>query len=218
MLSILFLYGIHTTAMVAEDASGDQMMFYVNDPAGRNAVVFKSEAPLEDIVGTTGNISGYMAFDPTNPNAGGSGKFTVPVASLDSGIPLRDEHIQGEAWLNAAAYPMIVLSIDELKDITEVKKTDEAQTYDVVAVGTFTLHGVTNDVEVPGRITFLKESEATSKRLPGHILAARSEFTVALEDYGITGAPGIVGSKVGETIDIEVSIMGSTGSEEPAME
>ena len=85
-------------------------------------------------------------------------------------------------------------------------------------MGNFSLHGVSKNVEVPGRITFLTESEATSKRLPGHILAARSEFTVILEDYGITGPPGIVGSKVGESIDIEVRIMGSTGSEQPVME
>ena len=217
-LGLLLIPVIIQNARAAEDNSDSGTMFYVNDPTGRNAVVFKSEAPLEDIVGTTSEITGYMMFDPLNPQAGGQGKFMVPVTSLDSGIPLRDEHLQGEAWLNAAAHPMIILTIDQLKDVREVKITDDTQTYDVIAVGNFSLHGVSKNVEVPGRITFLTESEATSKRLPGHILAARSEFTVILEDYGITGPPGIVGSKVGESIDIEVRIMGSTGSEQPVME
>ena len=218
LISMILFSGMSTSVIAADNATGEGMMFYVNDPAGRNSVVFKSQAPLEDIVGTTGNITGYMMFDPLNPQADGQGEFMVPVADLDTGIPLRDEHLRGETWLNAAAYPMIVLKINELTDISEVLISDDARTFDVVASGDFSLHGITRTVEVPGRITYLKESEATSKRLPGHILAVRGNFTVALADYGIVGSPGLVGSKVGEVIDIEVSIMGSTGSEKPSME
>jgi polyisoprenoid-binding protein YceI len=158
-----------------------------------------------------------MMFDPDHPNEGGHGKLTVPVASLDTGIPLRDEHVRSAGWLNAADFPEMEFHIRELTDVTEVQSTPDAQTYDVVAVGDFSLHGVTKQIEVPGRITYLSESEMTSQRLPGHILAARATFTLVMAEFGITGpeGSGLIGSKVGESVDIEISIMGSTGSEAP---
>ena len=61
-------------------------VFSVEDPMGRNTVTFKSTAPLEDIVGTSNQITGQLAFDPNNPNAGGHGELVVPVKSLESMI------------------------------------------------------------------------------------------------------------------------------------
>ena len=90
-------------------------------------------------------------------------------------------------------------------------------TYDLTIIGDFSLHGMTRKIEFPGRITYLKESEATQQRLPGNLLAARAAFEVKLKDYGVTGPEGmnIIGSKVGETLSIEVSLMGN--SQEPEM-
>jgi len=195
-----------------------QHAFFVNDQMNRNSVVFKSTAPLEDIIGTTGQIVGYMVFDPANPGKGGHGLFSVPVAGLETGIPLRDEHMRGEGWLDATTHPEITFRIDALSDITTVTAASEAQTYDVVARGEFTLRGITKAVAVQGRITYLKASDATAKRLPGDILAARARFTVTLADFGITGPAGmgVIGSKVGETVDVEISVMGSTASPAPA--
>ena len=50
--------------------------------------------------------------------------------------------------------------------------------------------------------------------MPGDLLAARASFEVSLADFGIAGPKGmdLVGSKVGETIQIDVSVMGSTVS------
>lgn len=217
-MGVLVLSGAMSLSQAENATAGDAgMTFYVNDPTGRNSVVFKSTAPLEDIVGTSSQITGHMNFDPDRPSEGGHGKLTVPVASLDSGIPLRDEHLQSAGWLDAENFPNIEFHIKELRNVTEVRSTPDAWTYDIVAVGDFSLHGVTKNMEVPGRITYLKESEMTAQRLPGHILAARADFTVVLTDFGIAGPAGmgIVGSKVGESIDIEVSVMGSTASEAP---
>ncbi len=50
-------------------------VFHVNDPMGRNSVTFKSRAPLEDIIGTTNQITGYINFDPQDWDKGGHGKW-----------------------------------------------------------------------------------------------------------------------------------------------
>lgn len=193
----------------------DGMVFKVEDPAMRNTVTFTSTAPLEDMVGRSNEISGYLVFDPMNPKKGGHGELTVSVASLNTGIPLRDEHLRSSGWLNAEEYPEIKLAITGIKKVKEVKATEDAMTYDITIVGDFSLHGKTRQIEFPGRITYLKESEATQKKLPGNLLAARAGFDVKLKDYGITGPAGmdLIGSKVGETISVEVSLMGNTDSQ-----
>jgi polyisoprenoid-binding protein YceI len=187
-------------------------VFYVDDPEGNNQVTFKSSAPLEDIVGTSDAITGYLVFDPAHPDSGGAGELSVPVTSINTGIPMRDSHLQGEPWLDAATYPDIALAITGLKEISVVKTSDEFQTYDVTITGEFTIHGTSKSMEIPGRVTYLKESEETEKKMDGDLLAARATFDITLADFGITGpeGAGIIGSKVGETVTVEVSIMGST--------
>jgi len=105
--------------------------FQVADPMGRNSVTFTSEVPLEDIVGTSSEVSGHIVFDPQNPQKGGQGELIVPVSSLNTGTPLRNEHLQGKDWLDADRYPEIVFTIESVKNIKEIKKTAEFQTYDV---------------------------------------------------------------------------------------
>jgi polyisoprenoid-binding protein YceI len=191
-------------------------VFYVGDPRGRDNVTFKSEAPLEDIVGTSHTISGYLVFDPANPTKGGKGELQVPVASLNTGIPMRDGHLQGEAWLDAEQHPMLTLMINDVKNVKEVKSSDEYQTYDVTIVGDLTIKGKSQTMEIPGRVTYLKESESTKRKMAGDLLAARAQFDIKLADFGVTGPPnaGLIGSKVGESVTIDVSVMGTTKAPE----
>lgn len=206
------ILGMSTPSAAQEAMKMTGSTFYVQDPMGRNAITFKSLAPLEDIIGTTNQISGHIMFDPAHPDKGVHAQFAVPVKSLNTGIPLRNEHLQGADWLNGEKYSDIGLVIDTIKKIEIVKSSDASITFDAVVSGTFSMKGKEAPVEFPARVTWLKETEMTSKRLPGDLLAVRAQFEVALKDYAVTGPQGmgIVGAKVGETITIEVNIMGNT--------
>jgi len=201
-----------SSAAIAGEAP---LKFVANDSAGRNNVTFKSEAPLEDIVGTTNQLTGHINFDPGNPGKGASAEFTVPVASMTTGIPLRDEHMKSKGWLNAADYPEIRLRLDRVTEAELVSNSGDARTFNLKVSGELTLHGSTAPVEVAARVSYLPESEQTRKRLPGDLLAVRARFPVRLADFGITGpeGSGTIGSKVGETIEIEVRLVAGT---EPA--
>lgn len=202
----------------AGNPGGDKagMVFYVNDPMMRNSVTFKSSAPLEDIVGTTNQIMGTIMFDPGHPDKGATGALIVPVASLSSGIPMRDEHLQSPNWLDAAQYPNIALTISGIRNLKKIKSTKDAQTYDLTIIGDLFLHGKSKRVEIPGRFSYLKETEMTQQKLPGDLLAARANFDVKLADFGITGPKGmpLIGSKVGESIALDVSFVASDQSPE----
>ena len=78
-------------------------------------------------------------------------------------------------------------------------------------LGQFDLHGRSKRVSIPARVTYLRESEKTRSKMPGDLIGIRANFTVALADYGITGPAGmdLVGSKVGESVDLEVSVFAS---------
>ena len=193
---------------------GHGMVFSIEDPMGRNSVTFKNTAPLEDIVGTSNKVSGHLVFDPAHPENGGHGELTIPVASLNTGIPLRDEHLAGADWLDAQSNPNINFKISKVTDVREVKVTAETQTYDVLAEGEFSLNGVTKRIVVPARISYRKESEATKQRQPGNLLAVRTNFEIPLAAYGITGPTGmdLIGSKVGEVVGIELSVVASSAA------
>jgi len=189
-------------------------VFYVNDRAGRDNVTFTSRAPLEDIIGTTNRIHGYIAFNPANPVAGAAGRFTVPVASLNTGIPLRDEHLQGAQWLNAEAHPDITIEFDNVRDVTQTSTGEGFATYEGTLVGSFTVNGITKDMNIPARVTYMSQSERTATRLPGNLLAGRAEFTVNLADHDITGG-GNIGPKVSNEITVDVTFVSSDVKPEP---
>ncbi len=77
------------------------------------------------------------------------------------------------------------------------------------ATGDFTLHGVTKQMTVPVTLTYLEESDKTKTRAPGDLLLLQTKFAIALADYQVKGTGGLIGSKVGESIEIDVSIVGS---------
>lgn len=184
-------------------------VFHVDDPQQRNMVTFTSKAPLEDMVGTANALAGYLVFNPDKPRLGVRGAVAVPVKKMDTGIPLRDEHMQSPAWLNAKKHPHIKFTITGSKNVKIVKRGDGFATYDVTLVGPFTVNGVTKRREIPARIVYLEESEQTQSKRPGNLLAARAEFEVPLRDHKIKGFEGVVGSKVSESIAVDVSIFAS---------
>lgn len=186
--------------------------FYVNDARKRDTVTFRSEAPLEDIVGMSSAISGKINFDPTHPEQGATGTLTVSASSFATGIPSRDGHLAGEHWLNAAKYPDITLVVKSVSNLETVKKTDSAITFEGEATGDLTMNGKTNPVSFVARATYLKESDATKQKMPGNLLAVRAELNVSLASFDIKGPPGmgLIGSKVGEEITVAISVVGTT--------
>lgn len=183
-------------------------VFFATDPMNRNVVTFTSEAPLEDIVGLSNDVDGYIVYDNNSPRRGLRGHLEVPVASLDTGIELRNEHLQSDLWLDADQYPKITFNIVGTQDVRRIKYTTSAQTYEMTLVGPLTCHGRTVRLVVPARVTFLRQTNETKTKMEGNLIAIRASFEVELDDLEITGPPGqdVIGTKVGETIKVDVSV------------
>jgi polyisoprenoid-binding protein YceI len=156
------------------------------------------------------------AWPATNSAEDGFVQLSIPVASLRTGIPLRDEHLRGKDWLDAAAAPNITFSIDEVKDVKLVKEAASSRTFDARLVGTLSLDGRSKRLEVPARVSYLKESAQTQTKLSGNLVAGRTSFDVALRDFDVRGMQGLIGSKVSDVIRVDVSFVASDRAPEGA--
>jgi len=176
--------------------------FDFKDPKGVNNAVFKLDAPLEAISGSASGISGTVTFDPANPGAT-KGKIVVAAESLTVPNGMMKEHMHGKDWMDVASNKEITFEAKELKNVKTSGNDTTAE-----AVGTFTLKGVSKDVTVPVKLTYLKDQ--LGKRMPnakGDLLVIRANFSIKRTDYGIN--PKAPEDKVSDTIDLTLSIAGA---------
>lgn len=177
------------------------LTFDFKDPKGVNNVIFKLDAPLESMNGTSTGISGTITFDPANPGAT-TGRIDLAVSSLKVGNPVMSEHLLGAMWLDAATHPTISFEAGKLANVkTEGDKT----TADVA--GKLTVKGVTKEITVPVTFTHLPgKLGARVKDAKGDLLVVRAAFTIKRSDYGINS--GKMEDKVSDTIELTLSIAG----------
>jgi polyisoprenoid-binding protein YceI len=197
-ITVLFAGLSLATSVFAAPATFD-----FKDPKGINNAGFKLDAPLESINGSASGITGTAAFDPENP-AATTGKIVVAANSLILPNPMQQGHMRGDKWLDVTKYPEISFETKELKN---VKTEGDVTTAD--AVGTFTCKGVSKDMTVPVKLTFLKDK--LSQRVPnmkGDLLVIRSTFNIKRSDFNIN--PGQFEDKVSDEISITLSIAGAS--------
>lgn len=176
--------------------------FKTVDKIGRSQMIFISNAPMEDFMGSAAAVSAELKFDPENVTKTIVAKFSVEVKSMTTGLQMRDEDMQGENWLDADKYPTINFSLTKLEN---TKQTD-VNRIEAVAVGNFTMHGITKTISIPITLNYMEENEVTRRKIPGDILILLSKFSVKYSDYGVKGLTPLVGTRVAEHINIEVNI------------
>ena len=173
----------------------------------RNVVLFESQATLETITGRTSEIIAQIEADPAKLSAS-KAHIEVDLASLDSGVGMRDQHMKSPMYLDVEKFPKAVFELQELKEVpTEPAQDGKPVTF--TALGTFSLHGQTKKVAARVTALFMKESEATRQRLPGDLLHVTATFSIRLDDFGIK-RPEMVVLKVAESVDIRLDFFASS--------
>lgn len=177
--------------------------FDFKDPKGVNNIVFKLDAPLEAVTGSASGISGNIAFDPANPSAT-TGKIIVKSASLTVPNPMQKQHLDSPNWMDVAKFPEITFEARQLKN---VKTAGNVTTADVS--GTFTLKGVSKEITIPVKMTYLKDKlSARNMNQKGDLLVVRSDFSIKRSDFNLM--PGQFEDKVSNDIELTLSIAGAS--------
>lgn len=182
--------------------------FHVNDGTKRDIVTFTSKAPLETIVGRTGEVLGFITVDPGDIGGSASGIIEVDLASLKTGIGMRDSHMR-EQYLETDEFPKTVFEITRVIDASQNRLEDQ-KPVELKLEGNFSVHGVTRQITLPVTVTYMKESEATRARHPGDLLHIVGAFDILLSEYNIK-RPQFVILKLDDKQKINLDIFAATG-------
>jgi polyisoprenoid-binding protein YceI len=181
--------------------------FYVNDQKKRDVVTFTSHAPLETIVGTTADVTGFVTVNLDDIKSSAKARFEVDLATLKTGIGMRDGHMR-DNFLETAKFPKAIFELTKVDSISQNKLEDQKQ-IQLWLEGNFTVHGVTKAITIPATITYFKESEQTKARIDGDLLHVTVAFDLLLSDYSIK-RPQFVLLKLDENQKINIDVFGST--------
>jgi polyisoprenoid-binding protein YceI len=199
-LTTLLAIGFATAVIAAPET------FDFKDPKGINNAGFKIDAPLESINGAANGVSGTVTFDPANPSAT-TGKIVVAADTLTLPNNMQQGHMRSAMWMDVAKYPEISF---EAKEVKNAKTEGDITTADVT--GTFTCKGVSKEMTVPVKFTYLKDKLGErTKGMPnakdGDLLVIRANFSIKRRDFNIN--PGQMENKVSDEISLTLSIAGA---------
>ncbi|MCE5360872.1 MAG: YceI family protein [Acidithiobacillus sp.] len=139
-------------------------------------------------------ISGTYTFNAQNP-AKDSVKVTIPAASINTDLPLRDQHLRSAEFFDVQKYP----------DITFVSTKYQPTSKDQgLLYGNLTLHGVTHPV-----IFHVKEIGAgpvqfLPKPWGGYLSGFVATTSIKRGDYGMTAyLPAGLSNQVNIKVEVE---------------
>jgi polyisoprenoid-binding protein YceI len=164
------------------------------DLGANNVVRFISRASIEEFEGVTDRIDGFVLLDGPTLTGETGGDDTelyleVDLASLDTGIGLRNRHMR-DNYLEVAEYPYASYSgvIVRSDPIAEGG-------HRVTSRGSFTVHGVSRDMEIPCDVTSA-----------GDIYRVACTFQVLLSDHDID-IPRIMFLKLADEIRVDLDFV-----------
>ena len=176
----------------------------LNDNVNKNQFIWLSEAPLENIRGTSEGVTGSFSIDPKDLTTM-RGSVITQTNTMKTGNGPRDSHLYSPEWMGVAKYPTITFKITSVSDVKASGNTATA-----MVTGAFTMHSVTQPETVPIKLTYLVANDKTRQRAPGDLVMIAADFSLKLKDFNIAGTEGVIGSKVGEHIKITAQLFGNT--------
>jgi polyisoprenoid-binding protein YceI len=175
--------------------------------SGLSSISFESDAMLETIRGTTSIVEGTITTDPAAP-ASTTGTISTPTSSLRTGVDMRDEHLHGGDWLDAATHPAITFAVRSVTLADPAATLSHGTSLQATVTGDFTLKGVTRSVTVPAEVSYFEISDAavaSTYGISSDVLRVETAFDVALADYGVS-IPAPLQLKVAPTIQVAVRV------------
>ena len=117
----------------------------------------------------------------------------IKAASIDTGIDARDKHLRTADFFDVEKNPEITFQS------TRVVKKGKG----FVAIGMFTMHGVSKEVSIPFTMTGKFYNEVTKKTLLGF----SANLQLNRRDYGMSWKHSAVPNWVGDLVNIELRVL-----------
>jgi polyisoprenoid-binding protein YceI len=134
---------------------------------------------------------GTLEFDPADPTRA-SVQVTIPLSSLNTGVPALDEHLRSEDFFEVAKFPTATFNS------TKVERGAGKDRLKVT--GDLSLHGITRPVTLD--VTILKVGSNPRTQLP--TVGFEATTTLKRSDFGL----GAYVPQVGDEIRMQITSQG----------
>jgi len=158
---------------------------------------FSVQSALFDVSGTFGSWSGTAALPEGADLTALTGAITVDVASVDTRVRKRDEHLRSGDFFDVAAHPKATYTV---ASVTLAEDT-------ATLTGALALRGVEKELSVP--LTVLHQDK-DRLRLAGQVVIKRRDFGIVFDS-----SVNPIGEEVTVTIDLNLVRDGAPPIPEP---
>jgi polyisoprenoid-binding protein YceI len=157
---------------------------------------------INNVKGVFKEFSGTVEYDGKDLSTFNA-RGTIKVASVDTAIAGRDEHLRGPDFFDAAKYP----------DITFAGKRVERQGEGYALIGDFTMHGVTKEIALPLTVAGPIVDPQGKTRI-----GLETTLTINRQDYGINWSKTLDngGLMIGNDVKIEINAEAVKKEPDPA--
>jgi polyisoprenoid-binding protein YceI len=187
-MSRLFLTLITVLAMAA--AATAQAGTWQIDPNHSAAQFSVRHLGVSTVRGAFMKVAGSAKYDPADPSKD-SLDATIDTNSVDTRVQMRDNDLRSPNFFDVQKYPTITF---------HSKTTKVAGAGKLQITGDLTIHGVTKEVvlDVDGPSAAIKDPWGNQR------IGASAATKINRQDFGVSGAPGVVGDEITITIDVEL--------------
>jgi polyisoprenoid-binding protein YceI len=185
ILSALAVGLFLTLSAAAQDKDTWQL-----DPPHSSAQFSVRHLGVSTVRGAFTKVSGPVVYDPNNL---GKSSIQTPIdaASVATRVDMRDNDLRSPTFLDVKKFPTITF---------QSKKVEAAGPGKLKVTGDLTIHGVTKEVvlDVDGPSAPMKDPWGNQR------MGASASTKINRLDFGVAGAPGVVGDDINITLDIEM--------------
>jgi polyisoprenoid-binding protein YceI len=179
------------TAAIAFTASAlAQAKIWKIDPNHTAAQFSVRHMGISTVRGAFTKVSGTATYDPADP-AKASVDVTIDASSVDTRVEMRDNDLRSDHFFDVAKYPTLTFKS------THVEAAGSGK---LKMTGDLTIHGVTKQVvlDVDGPSAPMTDPKGNSH------MGASASTKINRKDFGVNGAPSMVGDDITITIDAEL--------------
>jgi len=160
------------------------------DPAHTASQFSVRHMGISTVRGVFEKTTGTVLYDPADPTKT-QADISIDASSVNTRVDMRDKDLRSSNFLDVSKYPTITF---------KSKQTLVEGQGKLKMVGDLTIHGVSKEValEVDGPSEVVNDPRATSH------MGAEATTKIDRRDFGVNGAPNIVGNEINIILDVEL--------------
>jgi polyisoprenoid-binding protein YceI len=187
MSRVVFLLSVLLAMAAAAAAQAGTWQIDPNHSAAQFSV---RHLGVSTVRGAFMKVTGSATYDTADP-AKNTVDVSIDANSVDTRVQMRDNDLRSPNFLDVQKYPTITFKSKQVKPAGAGK---------LAIVGDLTIHGVTKEVtlDVDGPSAPIKDPWGNQR------IGASASTKINRKDFGVNGAPGVVGDDITITIDTEL--------------